>query len=77
MKTSEIKRGDKVGYSRSFLQAIDDHTFLAHARGVVAEVTRYGGNLRVARVLWANDPDNEYPTRANVKNLAKVGSRQF
>ena len=70
-----IKIGDRVGYRVRFLRSIGEcHGEMAHARGVVTELERYTGGLTLASITW---DQGDWPDRANVKNLARVGTMAF
>ena len=73
--TFKVEVGDKVAYSVQFLRSIGmSHSDIAHARGVVTEVSKLGSSTLLARITW----DREMPEHVNVANLAKVGpNRRF
>ena len=63
----EIAVGDKVKYSRKFLQSIGDYTSLGHLTGVVIKLEKVsGGEITLAEIKWN---DGEAPSKVNVKNL--------
>jgi len=65
-----VSPGDKVAYSVVFLESIGmAHSDMAHARGVVTQVTQLGPETRLATIAW----DRDMPARVNVANLARVG----
>lgn len=65
-----VQSGDKVAYSVQFLRSIGmSHSDMAHARGIVTEVTALG-SMHLARIDWQGA---DMPERVNVQNLAKVG----
>jgi len=64
---SPIQIGERVAYSRVFLQKINALTGdLPFARGVVEEITELGA-IRLARFTWNREGT---PERVNVANLA-------
>ena len=74
-RISTLKVGDKVGYSKKFLQSTGQYTGpIPFARGVITELKAYGIDFTLATVDWDTP---EAPEKVNVKNLAKVGSVNF
>jgi hypothetical protein len=68
-RTSPIQVGDKVCYSKSFLQSTGQYTGdIPFARGVVVSIDTYG-TLRLATIDWG---DNNIPPKVAVNNLSKV-----
>jgi hypothetical protein len=66
-RTSPINVGDRVAYSRSFLQSIGALTGdMPFARGVVEKIEEFG-TLRLATVKWDGE---ETTMRVAVANLA-------
>jgi hypothetical protein len=73
MTKTQISIGDKVAYSAKFLRSIGEVTgTLAHGRGVVTAIKKYG-DVSLAVIVW----DCYAPERVNVSNLAKVGTAQM
>ena len=74
MKTLAV--GDKVAYSKSFLQSTGQLTGdVPQARGKITELVRFGDSLILAVVdwgLWVED----CPPRVNVKNLSRVSAER-
>lgn len=74
---SNIVVGDKVAYSKKFLQSTGQLTgVVPFARGIVKEVHVYGRNnplhsSYIAVVDWGVDKD-EVPDRVNIVNLVRV-----
>ena len=70
--------GDRVAYSVQFLRSIGmSHGTMAHARGMIQEVTTLG-SLSLAIIDWYGIDAAELPERVNVCNLAHVGpNRRF
>lgn len=68
-RTADIKVGDKVCYSKTFLQSTGQQTGdTPFARGVVTAIVPLG-DLCLAEVEWSN-PD--LPERVNVANLSRI-----
>jgi len=68
-RTSPVQAGDKVAYSKRFLQSIGCHiSDMASARGVVTAI-RLLGEVILADIAW-DTPD--LPERVNVRNLSRV-----
>jgi hypothetical protein len=64
-----IKVGDKVAYSKSFLQSTGSYSGdIPHARGEVTTLIPIG-ETTLAEIAW-DRPD--MPARVNVKNLVSV-----
>ncbi len=62
--------GDKVAYSRRFLQSISCYTGdMPQARGKVTGLKTLSEDVVLAEIDW-NLPD--LPARVNVKNLSRV-----
>jgi hypothetical protein len=67
---SAIAVGDRVAYSKAFLQSTGQYTGkIPHARGVVKEITPLGKTLSLATIDWG---DEDVPPRVNVRNLVKI-----
>jgi hypothetical protein len=65
-RTQPLKVGDKVAYSKAFLQSTGSYTGdIPHARGKVTGLISIG-ETTLAEIAW-DRPD--MPTRVNVKNL--------
>lgn len=65
-----IKVGDKVCYSRQWLQSVGIYTGnLPRARGIVEDITSIGDKCDIVVVQWDCD---DIPPRVNVKNLSKI-----
>lgn len=68
-RTSPVQAGDKVAYSKRFLQSIGCHIGdMASARGVVIAIAPLG-EVILADIAW-DTPD--LPERVNVRNLSHV-----
>jgi hypothetical protein len=64
-----LEIGDKVAYSVQWLKSTgQEHTEIAHDRGVVKNITKFGDN-NLIEVDWAGDS----PRKVLECNLAKVG----
>lgn len=73
-KSGPLTIGDRVAYSRSFLQSVGAFTGdLPHARGEIKKLSPLG-ETTLAEVDWAN---TELPPRVNVANLCRVGDARF
>ena len=73
----KLNLGDKVAYSVQFLKSIGmSHSDMAHARGVVTDLTPLGRDGTIlARIEWQGA---DMPGRVNTANLARVGpNRRF
>lgn len=69
-RTQPIQVGDRVAYSKRFLQSTGQYTGdVPHARGTVAALVPLGKDTTLAEIAW-DTPD--LPTRVNVKNLTTV-----
>jgi len=69
-RTRKIAKGDRVAYSRAFLQSTGQYLGLAPARrGVVLEIEDLGGDFLLARIQWDGEKDS---TRVNVCNLVAL-----
>lgn len=66
-RVASIAVGDKVKYSRHFLQSIGSFTELGHWTGTVKDVRSMGG-LKLAEVEW----DNGDTMKVNINNLVLV-----
>ena len=76
-RTLTIQVGDRVAYSRKFLQSIGSFTGdLPFARGTVTEIKTLGKEIVLATINW-DDQKAELPERVNVANLCLVGRIQF
>ncbi len=72
-RTSPIKVGDQVAYSKAFCQSTGQLTGdTPHARGTVLSFHPVGDTL-LAVIDWKNP---ELPPRVNVKNLSVVRNGQ-
>lgn len=68
-RTQAIAVGDRVCYSRRFLQSTGQLTGdTPHARGVVTAIVPLG-QTALAEIDWDND---NLPERVNVANLSRV-----
>ena len=68
-KTQPIKVGDKVAYSKAFLQSTGSYAGdIPHARGEVTALFSLG-EVTLAEIAWDTP---EMPARVNVKNLVTV-----
>jgi len=68
-RTKAVSVGDKVCYSRQFLQSTGQQTGdVPFARGKVTALVKLGETM-LAEIEW-NQPD--LPTRVNVANLSRV-----
>lgn len=76
---SKIKVGDNVAYSVQFLRSCYGGQAPvceeAQLRGVVKELTRYGGDggLEIATIDWTGNVDEAQTKKVATANLAKVG----
>ena len=71
-RAREIKVGDRVCYSRRFLQSTGQFTGnIPHARGVVTALVELGGTT-LAEIDWSDD---ETPARVNVANLTRITAK--
>lgn len=69
-----VKVGDRVGYRVAFLRSIGmAHSAMAHARGVITELTPFGSG-QLAAIAWES---GDWPAKALDQNLARVGSLAF
>jgi len=72
-RTSPIKVGDQVAYSKAFCQSTGQLTGdTPHARGKVVELQPLGQTM-LAVIDWGNPG---LPTKVNVKNLSVVRNGQ-
>lgn len=70
-KKMKLKIGDNVAYSVQFLRSICmSHSEMAHARGVITGIKKFGSRTELAEIEWKNA---DMPQKVNVKNLAKKG----
>ncbi|HWY87125.1 MAG TPA: hypothetical protein VNX28_10390 [Gemmataceae bacterium] len=68
-RTQPLKVGDKVAYSKAFLQSTGSYTGdIPHARGEVTALISIG-ETTLAEITW-DKPD--LPAKVNVKNLVSV-----
>jgi hypothetical protein len=68
-RVQPIKVGDKVAYSKTFLQSTGSYTGdIPHARGEVTALVSLG-EVTLAEIAWDTP---EIPARVNVKNLVTV-----
>jgi hypothetical protein len=68
-KTS-IEIGDKVAFSRQFLQSINMHTgWPPFARGTVIDINEVDRDYKLALIEWTDKPE---PTWINVANLVRT-----
>ena len=69
-RTQPIKVGDRVAYSKTFLQSTGQYAGdVPHARGTVTALKPLGTETTLAEIEW--DKPN-LPARVNVKNLITV-----
>jgi hypothetical protein len=69
-RTQPIKVGDRVAYSKRFLQSTGQYTGdVPHARGTVTALQPVGKDMTLAEITW-DTPD--LPARVNVGNLSTV-----
>ena len=70
-QTRKIAKGDRVAYSRAFLQSTGQygHARRAHRRGTVLEIEDLGENFLLARIQWEGEAE---PSRVNVGNLVAL-----
>jgi hypothetical protein len=74
-KTKDVKVGDVVAYSRTFLQSISCYTGdMPQARGKVTALKQVGTETTLAEIEW-DLPD--LPTRVNVKNLIRANDIKY
>lgn len=70
LRTQPIQVGDKVGYSKTFLQSTGQYTGdVPFARGIVTALEILGAEIVLATIDW-NTP--ELPSKVHVKNLSTV-----
>ena len=70
----EIKVGDRVGYSKSFLRSNGQYTGnIPFAKGTVERLEKVTEDFILAHVDW----NEECPIKVNVKNLAIIGSKAW
>lgn len=73
-RTATIQAGDRVAYSKQWLQSTGQLTGdVPSARGKVTGLVPLGSSLVLAEIEW-DLPD--LPTRVNVKNLSRVDRGQ-
>jgi hypothetical protein len=71
-RTSPIRVGDRVTYSRRFLQSISCFTgAMPQGRGVVKKLKQLG-EVKLAVIDWGG---LDLPENVNVKNLSRVTER--
>ena len=69
-QTRKIAKGDRVAYSRAFLQSTGQYLGSAPARrGTVLEIEDLGENFLLARIQWEGEAE---PSRVNVGNLVAL-----
>lgn len=69
-RTQDIKVGDFVGYSKTFLQSTGQFTGDApHARGRVVALHPLGADTILAEIVWDKA---DLPSKVNVRNLSTV-----
>jgi hypothetical protein len=74
-KTKDVKVGDVVAYSRTFLQSIACYTDdMPAARGKVTALRPVGTETTLAEIDW-DLPD--LPARVNVKNLIRANDIKY
>ena len=74
-KTKDVKVGDVVAYSRTFLQSISCYTGdMPRARGKVTALKPVGTETTLAEIDW-DLPD--LPTRVNVANLIRANEIKY
>lgn len=70
MRTQPIRVGDRIGYSKAFLQSTGQYTGdVPLARGEVTGLTTLGKDTTLAVIAWDRPG---LPERVNVKNLSTV-----
>jgi hypothetical protein len=70
-----IQVGDRVAYSKRFLQSISCYAGdLPHAHGKVTALVTLGPEVTLAEIDW-DTPD--IPRRVNVRNLCEVSRLAF
>lgn len=73
MKKSTLKIGDKVAYSKKFLQNIADYSYAsASRRGTITKLDSYGGGDFVLASV-----DGDFNIKVNVNNLVLVKNIQY
>lgn len=71
---SKIAIGDRVAYSKAFLQSTGQLTgSIPHARGVVTAIKDYGGMV-LATVDWKNE---DIPSKVITSNLSTIKQVQM
>ena len=74
-RTDSLQVGDRVAYTKAFLQSIGAYTGdMPHAKGVITDLKRLSEETTLAEITWDRP---ELPSRVNVKNLCRVGSRAY
>ncbi len=69
-RTQTIQVGDKVAYSKAFLQSTGQYAGdVPHARGIVTALKPLGSDTTLAEIDW-DTPD--LPPRVHVKNLTTI-----
>lgn len=74
---TKLKIGDRVGYSKAFLQSIGEVTGdMPQARGIITAIATFGGasGTEVAKISWEGYAAGEMPASVNTANLWKVGT---
>ena len=69
---SSLKIGDQVGFSAAFLRSTGQHTGpVPFRKGQIMEIEEVSPGFTLATVYWNGEHKT---TRANIKNLARVGT---
>lgn len=72
MRKTTIQVGDSVRYRRDFLRFIGAYSGpLGWARGTVTGIQRLSEDVVLAIIAW-DRPEEEVPSRVNVKNLERT-----
>jgi len=75
-----VKVGDRVGYSRAFLQSTGSDYWMSKRRGIVVSIDPdFGPPPGLAAVSWDQEPGSCLKETRHVLavNLAKVGTAEF
>lgn len=73
----ELQIGDRVGYSRDFLQSCGIYTgSVPFWKGEIVDILNWG-KRQIAEVKWENADVDNSPSLVSVSNLAKVGSYRY
>ena len=73
MSEQRFKVGDRVAFSRTFLQSTSQFTgWTPAARGVVTELDRLSKDCVLAVIRWDNGAPGPVVSSVNVKNLRRV-----